>query len=224
MNYENYKIGAEGLYQSSKTEKEGFEKKTYGTDNKVTYVKKINKIEGVITGVEQKEFTHEGKTIKTIEVKIQDGDTLHQISTPLKNQKGNNYSEATIATLSALNGYKVGQRCSFSAYYKKSTGSNGKEYNNLNVSINHLDILNDNSKPEWTGFIPFSEVPKATSKEVAGETQWNFDAAMEFWYNKLQEISKRFEDAPAPAQQPKTTPSAPTAAAISLSTDDDLPF
>lgn len=233
MNYENYRIGADGLYQSSKEAKEGFEMKTYGTENKVTYVKKIRQIEGTITGVEVKEFTHDNKTIKNIELKIQDGDTLHQVSTALKNQKGNNYSEATTAILSALNGYKLGERVSFSAYYKKSTGSNGKEYNNLNVYINHVNIIGSNGKPEGTGFIPYTDLPKAISKEVAGETQWNFEAVMEFWYAKLQEISKRFENSPTPTSTPPAQDTKPamqpntsfeTAGSSPTEDIDDLPF
>lgn len=221
MKYENYKIGAVGLYQSSKTPQEGFEKTEYGTDKKITYIKKIDKIEGVITEIDTKEIEFDGRKMKMLEVTMVSGDTQHKIGVSLKNQKGSNYSDAAIALLSALNGYKIGQRASLSAYWKKSTGKNGKEYNNLSVAINHLDILTSENKPEWTGFVPFTDIPKATSKEVAGDTVWDFTPVMEFWYEKFTALKEKFSEAPAPASEaPKPAPSAQT---VTLE-DSDLPF
>lgn len=223
MNYQNYKIGAQGLYQSSKTEAPGFEKTEYGTDKKITYIKKIDKIEGVITEVDTKEIEFEGRKMKMLEVTLMSGDTSHKVSTSLRNQKGSNYSEATIALLSALCGYKLGQRASLSAYWKKSVGKNGKDYNNLNVAINHLDILKEDGKPEWTGFVPFVDIPKATSKEVAGETIWDFTPVMEFWYNKTQELNKNFSEWRNKQGAPVSTPT-PQPSAVATNGGLDLPF
>lgn len=252
MDYLNYKIGKDGIYMSSKEPREGFIAKTYGLNNeKTTYQKPIRQLVGVVDRFFIDEATFDGITVKLIKLSLRDGDIIHTISAPLKNQKGTNYSDIFTAMISALNAYTPGELVTLTAYYKTNTGKDGKEYKNLSVNLNYVNILGDNGKPQWTGFIPYTEIPRAESSVVRGETVWNWDKTMDFYYTKYEELNAKFgtppsgnsptnsaaiqEEAPK-AMQPnaafeskaaveaKIAQPVATAAAVLEDDDADLPF
>lgn len=236
MNYFNFKISAKRgeFYQSSKTPREGFEEVIY-QEVKKTYHKYQRTLFGVVHSVASKEFIYEGKTIKLLEVSLKDGDNLYQISTQLKNTRGN-YSDEAKALISALDGYQAGEPVTISLAYKSSQGKDGKTYNNCNVYINYQNILNDAGKGQSTGFIPYDQIPKPEKKEVAGEVVYNHEAQLVFFFEKLQVLSSKFKAAEQAPRQETTAPTpAPVASAAqqSVSTpiatptsmgDDNLPF
>lgn len=252
MDYLNYKIGKDGIYMSSKEPREGFVAKTYGLNNeKTTYQKSIKQLIGVVDRFYIDEVTFDGITVKLIKLSLRDGEIIHTISAPLKNQKGTNYSDVFTAMISALNAYIPGEFVTFTAYYKANVGKDGKTYQNLSVNLNYVHILGDNGKPKWTGFIPYSEIPRAESSIVRGETVWNWDKVMDFYYTKYEELTAKFGTPPSkdssansqpvqeeakPAMQPskdfetpaqKAAPVATNnvaAAAVLEDDSDDLPF
>lgn len=229
MAYKNYAVSsAKGyMYEKSKEAKEGFEAVT--SDRGTSYQRKVANIEGVITGFRTKKFDS-GSTI--IELVVKEGEDSHTLAVNLYTASGSNTREAQ-ALISSMYGYKAGEAVTVSFSVKKTTADNGKEYENVNFWINYKNIQDDNMKNVSTGFIPYTDIPKPTTKVVAGETKYNFDDRVEFYYNKLQEISTRIGNAPAPVQQQSqvtstavnTTPPVSTipAGAVEKS-EDDLPF
>lgn len=235
MEYINCKIGKDGLYVSSKTPQAGYVETKYGTNpEKITYKKALDSIEGVITSFLVEDVTFDGKTLKFCNLTLVNGEVTTKLSVNVNNTYGN-YTEEFTRLISSLDGYKPGEHVIIQAKYKNYTNKEGKDKRSLSVYINHKNIIADNGKPASTGFIPFDSVPRPVAEDKRGETHWNWDAAMDFWYAKYVEISKRIRDkAPAttkPSTQkaepnkmetPKKGVSAPSGAVTQP--DDDLPF
>jgi hypothetical protein len=231
--YRNFSIsrGKGKLYLKEKQPTEGFEEVTYG-EGKKTYHQYHNKIEGVPNFFGVKEVQHEGRTLKFLELSLEDGDTINKVSVNLKNKGG--YTDEAKALISALKGLEMGERMSLAVHKSTSEGKNGKTYENLNIYLNYLDRKDDNGKNPSTGFINYTDIPAPTSREVAGETVWDWAIQTEFYYTILQEIEERFKsasagnDTPAP-ETPKSAPekaknTAKTPAASNANSSDDLPF
>lgn len=225
MDFLNYKIGKDGIYMSSKEPREGFVAKTYGLNNeKTTYQKSIKQLIGVVDRFYIDEVTFDGATVKLIKLSLRDGDIVHTISAPLKNQKGTNYSDVFTAMISALNAYIPSELVTLTAYYKANTGKDGKEYKNLSVNLNYVNILGDNGKPQWTGFIPYTEIPRAESSIVRGETVWNWDKVMDFYYAKYEELNSKFGTPPSGTSAANSQPvQEETPKAMQPSTDFETP-
>src|SRR5690349_19547113 len=102
--YNNYSISmSKGkLYLKSSEPKEGYEKVTYGTDNKTTYHQYVNSIKGDLKYFDVKEVDYQGKKLSFLEVSLIDGDISNKVSVPLKNSKAN-YTDEVKALVSALN-------------------------------------------------------------------------------------------------------------------------
>ena len=223
--YNNYNIsaGKGKLYLKEKQPTEGFEEVTYGTEGKKTYHKYADSIKGFPKSLEIKEISYEGKTLKFMELTLLDGDISNKISAPLKNAKGN-YTDEVKAMLSALNNLTLGEEVTFTTKSTTTTGKNGKEYKNLNVYINYVNILGDNGKGQGTGFIPYADIPPPTEKTVAGDKVWDWTPQTEFFYAKLGEIITKFQDVP---ESNSSTPQVTQSAGVNKKLDEsnlDLPF
>ena len=233
--YKNYSIsaGKGKLYLKEKQPTEGYEEVTYGTEGKKTYHQYHNSIIGTPSFFDVKEITHEGKTLKFIELTLTDGDTFNKVSAPLKNIKGN-YTDETKALISSLYNLDLGEPVTLSVKTTTTTGKNKKEYKNLNIYINYVNRLGENGKGLSTGFISYTDIPAPIEKIVAGDKTWDWSPQTEFFYTKLQEVQEKFKNAsgstPAPAQTPKTSvPTATVAEAFTPANetkydDSDLPF
>src|SRR5699024_1029622 len=146
----------------------------------------------------------DGRTLRFLELSLEDGDTINKISVNLKNKGG--YTDESKALFSALRGLEVNQRVSVNPVRSTSEGKNGKTYENLNIYINYLDREDENGRNPSTGYIHFKDIPKPTKKEVAGDTVWDFTPQTEFYYSVFQEIEKKFDNVGATTQQPPATP------------------
>jgi len=235
-NYKNYSIsaGKGKLYLKEKQPTEGYEEVTYGTDGKKTYHQYHNSITGVPTFFDVKEITHEGKTLKFIELTLVDGENQNKVSAPLKNVKGN-YTDETKALISALNNLDLGEPVTLSVKTTTTTGKNNKEYKNLNLYINYVNRLGENGKGLSTGFISYTDIPAPIEKIVAGDKTWDWSPQTEFFYTKLQEVQEKFKEnsssTPSQTQTPKAEiPKASPKDAFEPATNvkednyEDLPF
>lgn len=212
--YNNFSIssGKGKLYLKEKQPTPGYEEVTYGTEGKKTYHKYFNSIKGVPTYFEQKEVQYDGRTLKFLELTLVDGDVSNKVSVPLKNKGG--YTDEVKLLLSALNGLELGEEVTLSTAKSTYTNKKGEEKSQLNIYINYVNRLGENGKGLSTGFIPFNDIPKPTSKVVAGDTSWDWTEQTEFYYGKLTEILSRFQNAPkanTTAQQTAPSNQVPTA-------------
>lgn len=220
------------FYEKSKEPKEGYEQVTYGTDNKITYHKYHDRVEGVVKGISSRSFTYEGREIYTLEVNVAatNGDDI-SISMPMNTQSGS-YTSLVQGFISSLENYKVGEPVSISVYINEYKTKSGEDRKKDAVYISYINIKNDEGKQQGTGFIPYTEIPPLGSKVVAGKTIWNADDQTEFFYQKLLSISARLSSnsqpaatnsaSPAPSNKPAASSKA--APAASITEDDDLPF
>lgn len=197
MEYQNFSLSASKgkLYLKSKTPQDGYEKVSYGLDNTgVTYHQYHNNTKGVPKYFELKEITHEGRTLKLMELTLVDGETSNKISVPLKNRGG--YTDEAKAIISALNGLELGEEVVFTPSKNKYTTKSGVEKENIQVYINYVNRKNDEGKNLSTGFIAYSDIPKPIEKIVAGDKTWDFSGATEFYYSKITEIQAKFQNSP----------------------------
>lgn len=221
-NYNNYSIsnGKGKLYLKSSEPKEGYEKVTYGTNGEsVTYHKYVDRIQGVLKYFDQKDAqTKDGKKLQFLEVTFIDGEDNNKISVPLKNSKSN-FTDEVKALLSSLNSAEVGENYTLSVTKTKSTGKNGKEYENLNVYLNYVDRLGENGKGLSTGFIAYGDIPTPEKEEDEDlGTTWNWKPVNKFYAQKIKEFQERFQNAPKQEQnnsapQPKVETPLPIATA-----------
>lgn len=230
MATQNFNISAKKgkLYLKSKGPMDGYEAVAYG-DGKITYHKYFDKVEGIITKVETKDVTADGKNLQFFEVTLKDGDTYNNISTPLKNSKGN-FTDEVKAFVSSLYNCPPFSNVSISVYNKVVEKDN-KKYDNLNIYVNLLDEINpETEKPQSTGFIPYSEVPRAIREEDPDlGVSWDWKPVNKFYIGKIKEIIAKFEDAKSATRVPDTNSDkvakkesvSKTDAPIEL---DDLPF
>lgn len=229
--YNNFSISSSKgkLYLKEKQPTEGYEKVTYGVKGEnVTYHKYTNSIKGTPKFLAIKEIQHEGRTLKFLELTLVDGDINNKVSVPLKNKGG--FTDEVKLLISALNGLELGEEVTLSTAKSSYKNKKGEDKEQLNIYINYVNRLNDAGKGLSTGFIPFSDIPKPTSKVVAGDTTWDWSDQTDFYYDKLVDIIGRFEGA-APNTQPKTsTPQPqveapkPSAPSSNVEEPDDLPF
>lgn len=238
MGYNNFKIGKDGLYMSSKTPQEGYVETRYGTNNeKVTYKKNVPSIEGIVTNFMTKEVTFDGKKLTLVELTLKDGDELNILSCNQYRTNGSNYSEDFQQMISVLNDYEVGQPVKLTATHKKYNDKNGVERKSLVIYLNYKNIQGDNGKNKSTGFISFNDVPRPEAVEKRGSVSYNFDAQMDFYWEKYTNISKKLreyyqqtakEEDSKPVQNSAPQASAPvqvpSGAVVQPEDDDDLPF
>lgn len=212
MNYNNYSLSSSKgkLYLKSKTPTEGYEEVKYGTDGRsVTYHKYFDSIKGLPTYLEQKEFQHEGRTLKFLELTLVDGDDVNKVSVPLKNKGG--YTDEVKALISALNGLELGEEVTLNPSLNKYTNSKGVDKTQLQLYVNYTGRQGENGKNLSTGYIAFTDIPKPTSKIVAGDTTWDWTEQTEFYWGKLTEIEARFKNqtTSSSTQAPRTATTAP---------------
>jgi hypothetical protein len=225
--YNNFSIssGKGKLYLKEKQPTEGYEEVSYGTEGKKTYHKYFSSIKGTPKYLESKEVQFDGRTLKFLELTLVDGDINNKVSVPLKNKGG--YTDEVKLLISALNGLDLGEEVTLSTAKSTYKNKKGEDKEQLNIYINYVHRLNDANKGLSTGFIPFADIPKPTSKVVAGDTSWDWSEQTEFYYAKLTEILERFKNTstntqvatPQPQEKPKAVPSQKVEEEA-----DDLPF
>lgn len=226
--YQNFSIstGKGKLYMKEKQPTEGYEEVIYGVNNdKKTYHKYFDSVKGIPKYFETKEVPYDGRTLKFLEVTLVDGNVNNKISVPLKNKGG--YTEEARLLISAFNGYKIGEEVTLTTGKSTYKTKKGDEKQQLNIYVNYTNILNDAGKGQSTGYIPYTDVPKMTSKVVAGDTTWDSSEQTEFYYQKLTEISERFKGTtatPAPASPPPPPPPTATPKEAFKVPVNDLPF
>lgn len=215
MEYNNYSIslGKGKLYLKSSEPKEGYEKVTYGTDNKVTYHAYKDSIKGVLKYFDTKEVDYQGKKLSFLEVTLIDGEVSNKVSVPLKNSKSN-FTDEVKALVSALNSAEIGEEVTLAAVKTTTTSTkNGKEYTNLNIYINYVNRLGENGKGLSTGFIAFDTIPKPEKEddEDLGVT-WNWKPVNKYYALKIKELQAKFQEAsPSTPSAPTPTNAVPTA-------------
>jgi len=205
MTYNNYSIslGKGKLYLKSSEPKEGYEKVTYGTDNKVTYHAYKDSIKGILKYFDTKEVEYQGKKLSFLEVSLIDGEVSNKVSVPLKNSKSN-YTDEVKSLVSALNFAEIGEEVTLSAVKSITTGKNGKEYTNLNVYINYINRLGENGKGLSTGFIKFEDIPKQEKEEDEDlGTTWNWKPVNKFYAQKIKELQAKFQNTPTATPTPQ---------------------
>jgi len=219
--YNNFSLSASKgkLYLKSTTPKEGYEQVIYGVNkDKITYHKYYDSISGVIDKVEAKKVEYQGKPIHFLEIIFkEDGGVINKISVVSKD-KGNYTNEAR-TLISSLYHLKQNEPITVTTKTGTYTNSKGVEKTTLNVYFNYQNIFKEDGKSESAGFIPFSDIPKAEVKEVAGENVYDWTAQTEFYYKILNKIIEKFAGkSDAPDTKPEdATPSTSVE-------DDDLPF
>jgi hypothetical protein len=213
--YNNFSIssGKGKLYLKEKQPTEGYEEVTYGTEGKKTYHKYFTSIKGIPSYLESKEVQFDGRTLKFLELTLMDRDVSNKVSLPLKNKGG--YTDEVKLLLSALDKLELGEEVTLSTAKSSYKNKKGEDKEQLNIYINYVNRLNDAGKGLSTGYIAFGDIPKPTSKVVAGDTTWDWSEQTEFYYSKLTAILERFKNTPkttAPPAEPKSeAPKAPTA-------------
>lgn len=198
------------FYQKSKEAKDGFEAVLYDNGTKTTYHKYVKELTGVVSNFDVKEVTFDGKTFKMVETTLKNGSDEFIISFPQKQANGKNFSEEFRTFISGLSNYELGEPVNVSFYMKETED---KKFKNLNVYFRYVNKMGQDGKNLMTGFIPFSEIPRAEESVVAGDTVKTFNNQMEFFYNKFQEISKRISSSPTPAASTPAPQAAPPASA-----------
>lgn len=234
MGYINLKISGKNgkMYESSKEVKEGYVEVKYGKDNlETTYHKYYDKIEGEFSGFGISEMKSEKANITMLNVKIKGTEDIYTISVPLKTTYGG-ISDSAKALISSFNNAKPNHGYSVTTFTKKNE-YNGKTYDNQVVYVNSLTEMGDNGKGLSTGFIPFSEIPRAKREDdgLGGVTYDNKEVNL-FFGAKIREISAKFEGEVKPATdapEPKTAKlesevSKKKEAVIVDDEDDSLPF
>lgn len=232
MEYRNFSIsrGKGKLYLKAKQPTEGYEEITYG-EGKKTYHQYHKSIEGIPKEFGVKEVEYEGRTLKFLELSLEDGEIVNKVSVNLKNKGG--YTDESKALFSALRDLEVNQRVSLSPVRSTSEGKNGKTYENLNIYVNYLDKeKGEDGKSPTTGYIHFNDIPKPEKKEVAGDVVWDFTPQTEFYYKVFQEISSKFDgvssepqqNAPSQQSEKKEAPKQEAKQPQGAKPEDDLPF
>ena len=205
MTYSNFSISSSKgkLYLKEKQPTEGYEEVSYGTEGKKTYHKYFNSIKGIPKYLESKEVQFDGRTLRFLELTLIDGEVSNKVSVPLKNKGG--YTDEVKLLLSALDGLELGEEVTLSTAKSSYKNKKGEDKEQLNIYINYVNRLNDAGKGLSTGFIPFTDIPKPTSKVVAGDTTWDWTEQTEFYYGKLTSILEKFtNNSSTPAQQTNT--------------------
>lgn len=237
MNYFNYSISAKKgkFYLKSAEPKEGYEKVTYGTDNKVTYHKYVDSVTGTVKGFEVKDVSFQGKTLRFLEVVVIDGENQHKISVNLKNTKGM-YTDESRLLISAFYGMtEISEPVTITPRKNTFVNKKGEQKDALNLYVNYVNLKNEDGKGKSTGFIPFNEIPFGDKKEVAGDVTWDFTNQTIFFYEKYQEINARFAGATQTTPTESNTASQGTPkennvtveqpkASTTEEDEDDLPF
>lgn len=208
--YQNFSISKKlgKFYLKEKQPTEGYTEVEYGTPPKKTYHKYFDTVQGLPTYFGTKEVEFDGRTLKFMELSLDDGEVVNKISVPLKNRGG--YTDEVKALVSALEGYDVGEPVSIAPKRNTYTTKTGKDGENLNIYINYKNRQGADGKNESTGYIKFEEIPSPTSSIVAGDTVWDWTPQTQFYYDKIQAIEEKFKNASGDATPTVKSTTKPT--------------
>lgn len=219
MAYNNFSVSRKKaqFYLKESQPTEGYQEVTYG-EGKKTYHKYFKQVQGVPVYFGTKEVEYDGRTLRFLELTLQNGEDSNKISVPLKNKGG--YTDETRKLVSVLNGADLNEEIVFSMRNNKYTNKKGVEKEDLQIYGNYVNRKNEEGRGESTGFIPFDEIPKPIKKTVAGDIVWDWTPQTEFYYQKIQEIEERFKNKNETAPVKKETKKKEAV----VVDDDALPF
>lgn len=187
MKYQNYSVGASGLYQKSKVEMEGYVLDAIQGNFK----KYVDGITGVVSSIKMRESVWDGKTLRFFEISLLEDDTTHTLSVSQMNQKGTNYSTETRLLLGSLKGYEVGERVTLMTYYKAREGS---QYKDFKCFLNYTDKpKNADGRLQSTGYIMHTDAPAPIVTELLGIKQYNFTEQVEFYKNLFDTVADKID-------------------------------
>lgn len=219
MAYNNFSVSRKmaQFYLKESQPTEGYQEVTYG-EGKKTYHKYFKQVQGVPVYFGTKEVEYDGRTLRFLELTLQNGEDSNKISVPLKNKGG--YTDEVRKLVSVLNGADLNEEIVFSMRNNKYTNKRGVEKEDLQIYGNYVNRKNEEGRGESTGFIPYDEIPKPIQKTVAGDVVWDWTPQTEFYYQKIQEIEERFKNKDEPAPVKKETKKKEAV----VVEDDSLPF
>lgn len=193
MAYNNFSVSKKmaQFYLKESQPTEGYQEVTYG-EGKKTYHKYFKQVQGVPTYFGTKEVEYDGRTLRFLELTLQNGEDSNKISVSLKNKGG--YTDEVRKLVSVLNIADLNEEIVFSMRNNKYTNKKGVEKEDLQIYGNYVNRKNAEGRNESTGFIPYDEIPQPIQKTVAGDVVWDWTPQTEFYYQKIQEIEERFKN------------------------------
>ena len=218
MAYNNFSVSKKmaQFYLKESQPTEGYQEVTYG-EGKKTYHKYFKQVQGVPTYFGTKEVEYDGRTLRFLELTLQNGEDSNKISVSLKNKGG--YTDEVRKLVSVLNIADLNEEIVFSMRNNKYTTKKGVEKEDLQIYGNYVNRKNAEGRNESTGFIPYDEIPQPIQKTVAGDVVWDWTPQTEFYYQKIQEIEERFKN-----KDESTPVKKETKKKESVVGEDDLPF
>lgn len=218
MAYNNFSVSKKmaQFYLKESQPTEGYQEVTYG-EGKKTYHKYFKQVQGVPTYFGTKEVEYDGRTLRFLELTLQNGEDSNKISVSLKNKGG--YTDEVRKLVSVLNIADLNEEIVFSMRNNKYTNKKGVEKEDLQIYGNYVNRKNAEGRNESTGFIPYDEIPQPIQKTVAGDVVWDWTPQTEFYYQKIQEIEERFKN-----KDESTPVKKETKKKESVVGEDDLPF
>lgn len=193
MAYNNFSVSKKmaQFYLKESQPTEGYQEVTYG-EGKKTYHKYFKQVQGVPTYFGTKEVEYDGRTLRFLELTLQNGEDSNKISVSLKNKGG--YTDEVRKLVSVLNIADLNEEIVLSMRNNKYTTKKGVEKEDLQIYGNYVNRKNAEGRNESTGFIPYDEIPQPIQKTVAGDVVWDWTPQTEFYYQKIQEIEERFKN------------------------------
>lgn len=218
------------LYLSSKTQLEGYEKRTY-LDNdkveKVTYHKYFKAIKGNVNYLAIKD-TDYGKNLI---IGVDNDGEKSAISMPLYDSY-KNYSKSVEALLSVLPNVDFSKKVILGFNSSEKEGKNGKSYLNVFCNIGYPDEPNKEGYPTKVAGIDYTTIPLVTVTENnRGEKEFDKEARKDFFYEIMDAAIKKVDNL-SPSTAPTVTQSESVESSVENNTqafetvedDDDLPF
>lgn len=150
----------------------GVQKRTLKS-GKVVYEKYYNNVKGIITKLELKAREYEGKTLKSLNITL-DNEVQIQLSGGIDNAQNKNIINTLLSPQCKLDCLLV---------FLISRDQDG--YSEVFIMQDDHGIKRFSNKENPNG------VPQPVKKEKMGEVKWDWDAQNEWFYNQFQELAKR---------------------------------
>lgn len=185
LKYTNFKVNKKGLYESSRTPKEGFIEVKYGDKlESTTYHRYVDGLIGRISSIRISKPEFGGTYLNLVLV---DGQEAYTISTALYASNAN-YSFTARLILDSLSKADFSKKVQLSFWTKKVDEN---EYQNMTVFYHGEKT--DDGKNVYVDRVMFDEKPKREYKEVGGESKLIVEPHVEFYYNILTKMQETLQ-------------------------------